>query len=56
MNGGVCEDAVNGYYCTCLPGYTGTRCHLGKIFLLLFVVVVVVYLSTINAVYNWLNK
>ena len=29
--GGTCsEEEVNEYTCTCLPGYTGTRCETGK--------------------------
>ena len=26
-NGAICMDRVNGFNCTCVPGYTGTRCE-----------------------------
>ena len=26
-NDGVCTDQVDGYYCTCEPGFTGTYCE-----------------------------
>jgi hypothetical protein len=29
-NGGTCKDNVNGYTCTCAPGYNGTNCQQGK--------------------------
>ena len=29
-NGGVCEDVVDGYLCTCASGYTDTECQIGK--------------------------
>ena len=28
-NGGTCTDAVNGYICKCVPGYTHDNCHIG---------------------------
>ena len=34
QNGGTCADAVNGYDCTCLDGYTGDDCETGNITLL----------------------
>ena len=27
QNGGICEDEINGYTCTCLPGYYGDKCQ-----------------------------
>ena len=30
-NGGNCTDGVNEYFCTCIPGYTGTDCETGKL-------------------------
>jgi hypothetical protein len=27
LNGGSCEDLVNGYECTCVTGYNGTNCE-----------------------------
>ena len=34
MNGGTCTPTLNkeGYNCTCLKGYNGTNCELGKMF------------------------
>ena len=29
-NGGTCKDRVNGYDCSCVPGYTGKDCVIGK--------------------------
>ena len=29
LNGGSCTDQVNGYACSCQPGYTGARCQSG---------------------------
>jgi Notch-like protein len=28
-NGGTCKDLVNGYECTCVPGYDDIHCHNG---------------------------
>ena len=30
-NGGTCVDRVNGYECTCAPGYGDTRCETSKL-------------------------
>ena len=30
QNGASCFDGVNGYVCTCLPGYEGTNCEISK--------------------------
>ena len=29
LNGGSCTDKINGYTCSCQPGYTGARCQSG---------------------------
>ena len=29
QNGGTCADVVNGYDCSCKPGYTGADCETG---------------------------
>lgn len=30
QNSGTCEDEINGFTCTCVPGYTGEFCETGK--------------------------
>ena len=30
QNGGVCQDKVNDYDCTCQPGYEGKNCETSK--------------------------
>ena len=30
-NGGNCTDGINGYNCTCAPGYTGVNCETSKL-------------------------
>ena len=32
LNGGSCEDDVNGFCCECPPGFTGECCETGKDF------------------------
>lgn len=34
VNGGVCEDKVNNYTCTCTANFTGSRCETGESFLI----------------------
>ena len=29
FNGGSCGDAVNGFECACVPGYSGSLCETG---------------------------
>lgn len=31
-NGASCTDEINGYLCTCMPGFVGTNCAIGKTF------------------------
>lgn len=35
LNGGACMDVVNGFVCTCLPGWEGTNCEISKYYLVL---------------------
>ena len=30
QNGGNCTDAVNGYTCNCVSGYSGKNCSIGE--------------------------
>ena len=30
LNGGCCTDQVNGYACSCQPGYAGAQCQTSK--------------------------
>ena len=30
LNGGTCSDGLNDYTCTCVDGYTGEDCGVGK--------------------------
>ena len=30
LNGGSCTDQVNGYVCSCQPGYAGANCETSK--------------------------
>ena len=30
VNGGTCTDQVNGFICSCVAGFTGTRCQTGQ--------------------------
>ena len=32
QNGGHCKDLINGFKCTCKPGFTGPKCELGKFY------------------------
>ena len=27
---GTCTDLINNYKCTCIPGYSGRNCDIGK--------------------------
>ena len=29
LNGGTCTDRVNGFTCSCVPGFRGTQCQTG---------------------------
>ena len=29
-NGATCSDAIDGYTCACVAGYTGTHCEIGE--------------------------
>ena len=29
-NNGTCTDQVNGFNCSCVPGFNGTQCETGK--------------------------
>lgn len=30
INNGTCIDAENNYFCTCMPGYSGTHCEIDE--------------------------
>ena len=30
LSSGICSDLVNGFLCTCIPGYTGAICQTGE--------------------------
>ncbi len=30
QNGGTCHNTVGSWHCTCVPGYTGSKCSTGK--------------------------
>ena len=30
LNGGTCEDQVNGFFCNCTDDYGGSRCNIGR--------------------------
>lgn len=30
LNGAICVDLNGNYSCTCLPGFTGSNCGIGK--------------------------
>lgn len=34
QNNGTCLDLINRFQCRCVPGYTGTQCEIGNMFLL----------------------
>ena len=31
MNDGTCNDGINSFNCSCVPGYVGDTCETGKI-------------------------
>ena len=31
QNGGTCTDGVNNYTCSCVAGYSGSNCSIGKL-------------------------
>lgn len=35
-NGASCDDLLNDYQCSCLPGYTGTNCQTGWNIVMIF--------------------
>ena len=34
-NGGSCDDGINQYTCQCVPGYAGSQCEMGELFLII---------------------
>ena len=57
MNNGKCTDRVNGFNCSCAPGFNGSQCETGNcsqsnVFFFTFQVFFFVYFSLIFRAYN----
>lgn len=50
-NGAACMNTLGSYMCTCLPGWTGTNCDIGK-FSLLKIVIIINNSHVINQKFN----
>ena len=37
-HGGTCNDGINTYSCTCVLGYKGSDCEVGKLFLFVILI------------------
>ena len=62
-NGGTCNDAVNGFTCTCADGWTSTLCDSGKHLLsviittfLLYIEDLILYISLVDVISPSLSK
>ena len=47
QHGATCDNQVNGFQCTCMPGYSGARCEVGEIKFLFFIIQVIPQISTV---------
>lgn len=54
-NDGTCNDIINGYYCTCVNGFTGLSCETGIVIISLHLKRLL-FLYIIFNDYNYLNN